>query len=132
MVHAVSKSVSQTAPGKLPEPEAGEAVREFKTGMLLRYGFVIYNARLDKQTRQPQLQVQALLFRNGQTVFTGKLQNFALNNPPDLDRLAADGAITLGGDLVPGEYVLQVTVNDLLADEKHRTASQWLDFEIVK
>jgi hypothetical protein len=72
------------------------------------------------------------LFRGGQPVFTGKVQPFALNNPPDLGRLAAGGAVTLGNNIVPGEYVLQVTVNDLLADEKHRTASQWIDFEVIK
>ena len=114
------------------DPQAGEAVRRFKTGMVMRYGFVIYNARLDKVTRSPQLQVQVRLFRGGQPVFNGKVQPFTLNNPPDLTRLAAGGALTLGADMSPGEYVMQVTVSDLLADEKHRTATQWMDFEIVK
>lgn len=31
-----------------------------------------------------------------------------------------------------GEYVLQITVTDLLASEKHKTTTQWLDFEILK
>ena len=115
-----------------PDPQAGEAVRHFKSGMVMRYSFVIYNARLDKDTRSPQLQVQVQLFRGGQPIFTGKVQPFALNNPPDLGRLAASGAVTLGTNMVPGEYVLQVTVNDLLADEKRRTTSQWIDFEIIK
>lgn len=115
-----------------PDPQASEAVRHFKSGAVMRYSFVIYNARLDKDTRSPQLQVQVRLFRGGQLIFSGKVQPFALNNPPDLGRLAASGALTLGTDMVPGEYVLQVTVNDLLADEKRRTASQWIDFEISK
>jgi hypothetical protein len=38
----------------------------------------------------------------------------------------------LGADLIPGEYVLQITATDPLADEKHRVATQWIDFEIVK
>ena len=114
------------------DPQAGEAVRRFKAGMLMRYGFVIYDARLDKATQYPQLQIQARMFRNGQPVFTGKVQPFVLNNPPDVGRLSADGAIKLGADLIPGEYVLQVIVNDLLADQKHRTTAQWMDFEIVK
>jgi VWFA-related protein len=118
--------------GPQTDPQAGEAVRHFKTGMVMRYGFVIYNARLDKDTRSPRLQVQARLFRDGRPVFTGRVQPFALNNPPDLSRLSAGGSITLGSDMPPGEYLLQVTVNDLLADEKHRTASQWIDFEITK
>lgn len=133
MINAVSKSAAQTNHGSAPaEPEAGEAIRKFRTGMFMRYGFVIYNARLDKTTRQPELQVQMRLYRDGQPVFTGKVQPFALSNPSDLNRLSADGGITLGADLIPGEYVLQVIVNDLLVDEKHRSASQWLDFQIVK
>jgi VWFA-related protein len=114
------------------DPQAGEAVRHFKTGMVMRYGFVIYNARLDKDTRSPRLQVQVRLFRDGRPVFTGKVQPFALNNPPDLGRLAAGGSITLGADMLPGEYVMQVTVDDLLAYEKHRASGQWIDFEITK
>jgi hypothetical protein len=34
--------------------------------------------------------------------------------------------------LQPGEYVLQVVVTDALAPEKRRTATQWIDFEVVK
>jgi VWFA-related protein len=115
-----------------PDPQASEAVRHFKPGAVLRYSLVIYNARLDKDKRSPQLQVLVRLFRGGQLIFTGKVQPFALNNPPDLGRLAASGALTLGTNMGPGEYVLQVTVNDLLADERRRTASQWIDFEVIK
>lgn len=34
--------------------------------------------------------------------------------------------------MVPVEHVFQVIVRDLLADEKHRVATQWMDFEVVK
>ncbi len=133
MINATNRpcTVQSYSPNE-SDPQAGEAVRHFKSGMLMRYGFVIYDARLDKATQRPQLEVQARMFRNGQPVFTGKVQSFVLNNPPDLGRLAADGSITLGDDLIPGEYVLQVIVNDLLAEPKYRTTTQWMDFEIVK
>ncbi len=114
------------------DPARSAAVRQFHAGETLRYGFVIYNARLDQNASQPQLQTQVRLFRNGEPVFTGKLQPFPLNNPPDLARLAAESSIQLGAEMIPGEYVLQVIATDLLADEKHRTATQWIDFEIVK
>jgi len=50
----------------------------------------------------------------------------------DPKRLITSGGIKLGTDLAPGEYVLQVSVRDMLADEKHRTVTQWMDFEIVR
>ena len=64
--------------------------------------------------------------------FTGKEQVFKIENPPDLKRLGLSGALLLGSEMVPGEYVFQVIVTDSLADQKHRLSSQWIDFEVVK
>ena len=108
------------------------AVRQFSRGQIMQYGCVIYNAHTDKTTGQPQLQIQARVFRGGQPVFTGKPQPFNLTNPADLKRLSVNGAIQLGTDMTPGEYVLQVVVTDLLANQKHRVATQSIDFEIVR
>ena len=113
-------------------PEASPAVRHFSRGMLMNYLYIIYNARLDNATRQSQLIAQVRLFRDGQVVFTGKENPLHFTNAVDEKRLVGGGAITLGTDLVPGEYVLQVIVKDMLADEKHRTVTQWMDFEMVK
>ena len=55
-----------------------------------------------------------------------------LDHQEDLKRLTVTGGMRLGSDLTPGEYVLQVIATDPLADEKHRIATQWIDFEIVK
>ena len=114
------------------DPASGAALRQFKSGSVLVYGFVIYNAQLDKGTGKARLQVQLRLFRNGQQVFTGRETAFAGGNQVDLKRLTAAGAIQLGSELEPGEYQLQVIVTDPLAKEKYRVATQWIDFEIVK
>jgi len=114
------------------DPETSPALRHFHPGQMMKFGYVIYNAQSDKTTGQPRLQTQLRLFRNGQPVFTGREEPFKLNNPPDLKRLSVSGAIHLGADLVPGEYMFQVVVTDLLADQKNRVATQWIDFEIVK
>jgi len=98
----------------------------------LQYGFVIYNARVDKAAGQPQLTTQLRLYRDGKVVYAGKENPFRVVNETDLKRLIAGGALQLGTDLIPGEYILQIIVNDTLADEKHRTATQWMDFVIVK
>lgn len=113
-------------------PEASPAVRHFTQGMLMDYLCIIYNARLDKATNKPQLISQIRLFRDGQPVFTGKENALNFTNVTDPKWLVSGGAIKLGTDLVPGEYVLQVIVKDMLADEKHRIVTQWMDFEIMK
>jgi VWFA-related protein len=114
------------------DPEASPAVRHLARGMLMAYSFIIYNAHLDKATNAPQLTTQVRMFRDGKPVFTGKENPFKLGNASDLKRLLAGGVIQLGTDLLPGDYVFQVIVNDPLASEKHRVATQWIDFEIVK
>jgi VWFA-related protein len=136
-------SANQTAnqpsgPGPMEEgvdqgnANASPAVRHFKSGMLLEYAFVIYDARVDKTTSQPQLTTQVRLFHDGKVIFSGKENPYKPNGPADFSRLLGGGAIQLGTDLAAGEYVMQIIVNDALADQKHRTATQWMDFEIVK
>jgi VWFA-related protein len=112
--------------------EASPAVRHLSRGMALDYGYFVYNARLDKATNRPQVTTQVRLFRSGQEVFTGRVQPFDMTSQTDLSRLRGMGRILLGADLVPGEYVLQIIVTDALANEKHRVATQWMDFEIVR
>lgn len=113
-------------------PQASPAVRHFTRGMLMDYIFVIYNAHFDKTTNKSQVTAQVRLFRDGQPVFTGKENQLNFINVIDQKRLINSGQIQLGTDLAPGEYVLQIVVQDMLADEKHRTVTQWMDFEIVK
>jgi VWFA-related protein len=108
------------------------AVRQFQQGFAVVYAYAIYNAQLDKATGKPQLQTQVRLFRNGQQVFTGRQVSLDPGNPPDLKRLVIGGVVQLGADLLPGEYVFQIVVTDLLAKEKYRMATQWIDFEILK
>ena len=72
------------------------------------------------------------LFRDSQPVFTTQQQLVDATSQTDLKRLITGGALRLGTDLNPGEYVLQVIVTDELADEKHRIAAQSIDFEIIK
>jgi hypothetical protein len=113
------------------DPTNSAAVRQFRQGETMRYGFVIYNARVEPASGQPQLTTQVRIFRDGQPVFTGRAQHFSLNNPPDITRLSAASAIKLGGDMTPGEYVLQVIVTDLLAGDKYAVTSRWVDFKII-
>lgn len=108
------------------------AIRRFRSGAVMNFGYVIYNAQVDKATGRPQLQTQMRLFHNGKEIFAGRVQVFDASNQTDLKRLTAGGRVELGSDMTPGEYILQVIVTDPLAKEKYRTATQWVDFEIIR
>jgi hypothetical protein len=100
--------------------------------MILNYSYIIYDAQLDG-TGHPQLQTQMRLFREGKETFAGKLQPFNAGQQTDMKRLDAGGRLLVGGNLEPGEYVLEVTVTDSLAKKKRQsTATQWIGFEIVR
>lgn len=111
--------------------EASPAIRRFHSGMYLNYAFFIYNAHSEKGAA-PQLTTQVILYRDGKPVFTGKENPMKTTGQADLKRLVGGGTLQLGSDLEHGDYVLQVIVNDALADKKHQSTSQWMDFSIVK
>jgi hypothetical protein len=49
-----------------------------------------------------------------------------------MKNLISGTRLGLDAGFVPGVYLLQVIVTDLLAPAKQNTATQWSDFEIVK
>lgn len=129
-----SDSAVYNAPaGEGDQAQPTPAVRRFKSGMLLDYRYVVYNASSGAKNTLPDLQAQVRLFHDGELVTsqdeppadTGRLQM-------DPKRLSAKGSLRLNGELIPGQYVLQIVVTDRRAKEKYATASQWIDFEIVK
>ena len=123
---------SQTDESSLTDAMAGPAVRQFQTGQVMLFGFIVYNAKVDKTSNQAQLLTQVRLFRNGELVFSGKELPVDTSGQLDPKRVTSTGALNLGADLVRGEYVFQVVVTDTRANGKHRVATQWMDFEIVK
>lgn len=118
------------AGGAAADPRLGPAVRRLPQGTLLDYRYQIYNAQADASGR-PQVQTQMRLFRDGRQVFGGRVLPLDATGQNDSKRLAAAGRLRLGPELTPGSYLLQVTVTDALAPEKHQVVTQWMDFEIV-
>ena len=107
------------------------ALRRFHTGHLLQFAYAIYNAKLEKTTKQPRLATQLKLFRDGKEIYSGQPTPFDASGQADPQRLVAEGGLRLGG-LDAGEYVLQIVVTDLLATGKSRTTANWIDFEVEK
>jgi hypothetical protein len=108
------------------------AVRRFRQGMEVSYYFNIYNARLDPATGRPRLQMRMRLFRDGRQIYTGPPVAFDPGKQSDMKNLLAGTRLGLDAGFLPGEYLLQVVVTDLLAPAKLSTATQWTDFEMVK
>jgi VWFA-related protein len=125
--------VMGTTEGRAAEadPQGNPAVRVFHRGRPMVYAYQILNPQLDRATKQPQVETQLRLFRNGQQIFAGKPFLVDVEQQPDAKRMIAGGRLQIGAKMEAGEYVLQVIATDKLAKDKYRTATQSIDFEIV-
>jgi VWFA-related protein len=107
------------------------SLRKFKRNSVLRYGFEVYNAKLDDR-KKPNLATQIRLFRDGQLVLEGEKIPLELLEQKDFERTAGIGAVDLGSQTPSGDYILQIVVIDNLAKEKRKIATQFVQFEIIE
>lgn len=101
------------------------ASRTFHPGDQILYGYQILNAHREAN-QQPEVETFARVFRDGQEIFTGKPTPLPL--AADAKELVGGGVLKLGGQLGPGDYVVQIVVNDKAAKA---TATQWTDFQVT-
>jgi len=120
--------------GKVVET-AGEggtlAQRRFSRNGEFTYRLVVYNAKADGKTGQPQLEIRARILSGGRAMFTGKFRPVEItegSTPPS--RILAGGVLQLGS-LAPNEYTLEVTVRDKLRKkDKSSVVRQEIDFTV--
>jgi len=113
--------------------DARAAVRRFRVGMEIDYAFLAINAQIDPDNHQSRLSSQVVVYREGQVVYAGPERPLGLTKDVDPQRMIVSGQINLGGQMIPGEYVLQIVVNDALAKEKSdQRVSAWMDFDVVQ
>ena len=101
--------------------------RRFSRGASLVFGYTIYNAAVDKKSL-PQLTTQTFVFRDAVKIYTSEKTKVTVDGP-DLKRIAAGARLQLGPALTPGEYVVQIVVEDQVAK---RTVTQVTQFEVVR
>jgi VWFA-related protein len=131
----VGERTAQAAPkmtvGDVEIPTDGWPLRVFHRGSDLAYAYEVLNARRDEKSKSPEIEVQMKLLRDGKEVFASEPRKAGVSNttggPP---YFAVEGAFHLGTKMEPGSYVLQVIASDDLAPRRHRSASQWIDFEV--
>lgn len=119
-------------PNTLNNIQSDTALRRFKRGLILSFAYNIYNAKIDKATNQPNLQIQMRLFHEGKLILEGTPKPIDLSNQSDLERIVANGAISLANQMQLGEYVLQIIVLDTSAHGKSTIGTQLVDFEVVE
>lgn len=111
--------------------QSDTSLRRFKRGTILRYGFEIYNVRLDS-AQKPQLLRQIRVFRDGKLLLDGKQSSLEVVAQPSANQFSTAGALNLGREMQPGDYILQIVVTDNLAKDKRKIAAQFVQFEIVE
>ena len=109
----------------------GPAVRRFASGDTFEYSYLVYGAR-QSANNKTDLTSQLRLFRGSEEVFTGGILPATIAKEMSGEGIIAGGTFRLGSALPPGDYFLQVIVTDKLAPPEMQSASQWIDFEIVK
>jgi len=110
--------------------EATAALRRFRPGQALSYSLAVYNARLDRATGRPRLEAQMRLFRDGQPLTVGERRPIDSGPGGDPGVVTSGGALRLGPEMPPGDYVLQVLVTDAAPGKKAVIAAQAIDFEV--
>jgi len=116
------------ASGNIPDPLLDTSLRQFKRGTVLDYGFSIYNAKGGADGLTSQLSI----FRDGKQIFTGMVQPVTTGATTGDNSIDFAASLSLGKDLQPGDYVLQIEIVDKNAKNKHRSATQFVQFEIIQ
>jgi VWFA-related protein len=112
------------------ESQGQAAVRTFKPGTGCTFYYSIFNA-LTGPDKQSTLEVQTRIFAGGRAVFDSKPGRVSFAAVARGAHQQISGHLVLDSQIGPGDYVLQVTVRDMLAPPgQPRTATQFTDFQV--
>lgn len=112
------------------DPMTDTALRRVRQGRVLTYAAEVYNAKL--AAGSTDLVARIRIFRDGKLVLDGNDKPVSAADDPVGHRLSASGAISIGAEMEPGDYVMQIVVTDRLAKTKQQIATQWVQFEVVE
>jgi len=106
------------------------ATRRFHNGDTVKFDLSVYDSRTDG-TAGVNLAMAFKIYRDGKEVFVAP--EAPLKSDEQTRQMTRDvsGAFELGQNMPPGDYLLQVTVTNLMAGKKGELATQWTDFEIL-
>jgi len=105
------------------------SIRQYAAGSVLAYVYNVYHAKIEGTTKQPKITRQIRLYKNGKLLSDGEEKPVEIATQSNASRLQSYGFLRLDEKAEAGEYVLQLIVRDKTAN---KTASQWIDFEVVR
>jgi VWFA-related protein len=97
-------------------PVALSASHRFQRESTLRFLIFAYNSALSPEDQKPDIAVQVQVIRDDQPVLTTALRKVSTEGATDLARLAYAAEIPLG-ELLPGRYLLNVTLIDRVSKQ---------------
>ena len=100
-------------------PVALSASHRFKRDSTLRFLIFAYNTLLSPADQKPDVAVQVQVIRDDQPVITTALRKVSTDGALDLTRLPYAAEIPLG-ELLPGRYLLQVSLIDRVSKQSTR------------
>ena len=107
------------------------ALRRVKRDSVLRYGYEIYNAKVNN-LKSIDATVRVRVFRDGKLFYEGTEAKVDTSAKSDPRHIRSAGALAIGRTMTPGDYILQVVVTDKLAKTKSQIATQFVQFEVVE
>jgi hypothetical protein len=111
------------------DPQSSFVLKRFHQGTSLAFGYTIYNASVNKTTRLPALKTTTVIFRDGIKIYNSDPAVVEASGQADLRRITSGARLQLGPALTPGEYALQIVVEDQISK---RSTTQWTQFEVIK
>ncbi len=107
---------------------SNSAIRQYRTGDSLFYAYTVYNSKIDKAIKKPNITTQIRLYRDGNLLVEGKEKPVELDNQTNLARIYDKGSIRITAAVQVGEYILQIIVKDKLTN---KISTQFIDFEVI-
>ncbi|MEO8370449.1 MAG: hypothetical protein ABI806_14795, partial [Candidatus Solibacter sp.] len=103
--------------------------RTFRQGGTLNFGYTSINE--SSADRKAELEMQTRVLSGTRTVLEGAIFPVSFEEAPRGTRRQISGRLVLNDHVPPGDYILQVTVRDLLAPKgRSDTVVQVIDFQV--